>query len=83
MPFVATWMNLEIIKLSELNQIDKNKCHMMSLNMWTLKTDTNELSCKIELEPDVENKFMAIKGNNKREERQIKSLGLTFTHYLK
>ena len=56
---------------------------MMSLNMWTLKTDTNELSCKIELEPDVENKFMAIKGNNKREERQIRSLGLTFTHYLK
>ena len=56
---------------------------MMSLNMWTLKTDTNELSYKIELEPDIENKFMAIKGNNKREERQIRSLGLTFTHYLK
>ena len=31
MPFAATWMNLEIIILSEVSQIKKDKYHMMSL----------------------------------------------------
>ena len=31
MPFAATWMDIEIIKLSEVNQTEKNKYHMISL----------------------------------------------------
>ena len=31
MPFAATWMDLEIIKLSEVNQKEKNNYHMISL----------------------------------------------------
>ena len=31
MPFAATWMRLEIITLSEVNQKKKDKYHMMSL----------------------------------------------------
>ena len=31
MPFVATWMDLEIIILSEISQTEKYKYHMMSL----------------------------------------------------
>ena len=31
MPFVATWMDPEIIILSEVNQTEKNKYHMISL----------------------------------------------------
>ena len=30
MPFAATWMDLEIIILSEVNQTEKNKHHMVS-----------------------------------------------------
>ena len=31
MPFVATWMDLEIIRLSEVSQTQKDKYHMISL----------------------------------------------------
>ena len=31
MPFAATWMNLEMIMLSEVGQKEKDKYHMISL----------------------------------------------------
>ena len=31
MPFAATWMELEIITLSEVSQTEKDKYHMLSL----------------------------------------------------
>ena len=31
MPFAATWMDLEIITLSEVNQAEKDKYHMIPL----------------------------------------------------
>ena len=31
MPFAATWMQLEIIILSEISQTEKDKYHMISL----------------------------------------------------
>ena len=31
MPFVATWMELETLILSEISQKKKDKCHLISL----------------------------------------------------
>ena len=49
MPFAATWMDLEIILLSEVSHTEKDKYHMIS-PMWNLifKNDTNELIYKTE-----------------------------------
>ena len=40
MPFAATWMQLEIIILSEVKHKEKDKYHITY--MWYLKYDTNE-----------------------------------------
>ena len=41
MPFVATWVDLEIVILSEVSQVGTDKYRMISL-IWSLKYDTNE-----------------------------------------
>ena len=48
MPFAATWMDLEIIILSELSQTEKDKYHIISLICGIKKSDTNELIYKTE-----------------------------------
>ena len=45
MPFAATWMNLEIIVLSEERE---RQIPYDITYMWNLKYDTNELICKSE-----------------------------------
>ena len=49
-PFAATWMDLEIIILSEVRQ---RQNHMILLICGILKTDKNELIYKAELEPQI------------------------------
>ena len=46
MPFAATQTQLEIIKLSEVNQ----KKISIIYYMWSLKNDTNELTYKTEID---------------------------------
>ena len=46
MSFAATWMDLEIIILSEVNQTEKGKYYMIIIHMLNLKYDTNELIYK-------------------------------------
>ena len=53
MPFAATWMDVEIIILSEVSQTEKDK-YMISLLCGILKKkkkDTNELIYKTEIGP--------------------------------
>ena len=45
MPFAATWMDLEIIILSEVSQTERQISYTISY-MWNLKYDTNELIYK-------------------------------------
>ena len=42
MPFAATWMQTEIIILSEVSQKEKDKYHVISLIFWNLIYGTNE-----------------------------------------
>ena len=41
MPFAATWMDLETLKLSEISQKEKDKYHLIS-HIWNLICGTNE-----------------------------------------
>ena len=49
MPFAATWMDLEIVILSEVSQTEKDK-YMILLICRILKKGTNELIYKTEVE---------------------------------
>ena len=46
MPFAATWMDLEIIILSEVSQKEKDKYHMISLICGIQNTTQMNLSTK-------------------------------------
>jgi len=59
MPFAATWMDLEMIILSEVRQ--RQIPYDISY-MWTLKYNTNEFSYKIVT--DIENKLTVTRGEN-------------------
>ena len=57
MPFAVTWMDLEIIILSKVNQ---RQIYDITY-MWNLKNDPNELNYKIETESEKTN-FQLPKG---------------------
>ena len=46
MPFEATWMDLEIVILSEVSQTQKDKYHVILLTCGIYKKGTNELIYK-------------------------------------
>ena len=59
MPFAETWMNLEIIILSD-SQDRKDKYHMILFIWGILKKDTNELIWRTETDSQTLAKMMAI-----------------------
>ena len=75
-PFEATWMDPEIIILSQ-----KDKYHTISLNTWNLKYDTNEPIYKTKTDSDVENRLVVAKGGDGVGEKKVGSLGLAGANY--
>ena len=53
-PFAATWMDSQIIILSEVNQKDKDRYLMISLIYGIKKYDTNELIDKTETDSQIQ-----------------------------
>ena len=62
MPFAATWIDLEIIILSEASQLEKDNYHLISFYKWSLKY-TNELIYKIEKNSQTLKQTIGIKGD--------------------
>ena len=54
MPFAATWMDPEFIKLSEVSQKEKDRYHVIPLCTWNLKYDTNEPVYKTQTDSQIQ-----------------------------
>ena len=78
MPFAATWMDLKIIILSEVSQT-KTNIIWYYLYVESKKNYRNELIYKTEIDSDLENKLMVIKGESSGGINW--EFGLTDTHY--
>ena len=63
--FAASWMDLEIIIVNEVNQAENDKYNVTY--MWNLKNDTNELISKTERNPQTLKKLMVNKGERGRD----------------
>ena len=79
MSYIATWMDTEIVILSEISQTEKDKYRMICLYAQSIENNPKELIYKDETDSDLENEFMitSIEGYG---EVQLGSLGLTCTH---
>ena len=64
MPFAVTWMNLEIIILSEVSQTEERQICGVTYMCHLKKNDTNELIHKSRL-TDLENKLMVTRGRDR------------------
>ena len=80
MPFAVTWMDLEIIILSEVSLTEKDKYHDIAY-MSKKKKDTNELIYKTEADSQLQRTNLWLPVGKGCGEGQIGSLGLTCTYW--
>ena len=71
MPFAATWMDLEIVTLSEVSQTQKDKYHLILLICGILKKKggTNELIYKTEVESRTQKTNLWLPGGKGRRDK--------------
>ena len=83
MPFAATWMDLEIIILTEINQ--KEKVPYDITYMWNLKYDTNEPITETKTDSQIKRTDLQLplqlQGGGGVWERRNGSLGLAEANY--
>ena len=80
--FRATWMDLDIIMLSEVSQTEKDKCHMISFICGIQKkSDTNKLIYRTEIDSQTQKTNCGYQRRKAGWGGYIKSLGLTDTQY--
>ena len=73
MPFAATWMDLEIIILSEVSQAEKDKYRITITYMWNLKKSYKSTYLQNRNRPiDKENKLMITNGEKVRGRDKLK-----------
>ena len=65
MPFVVTWMQLEILILSEVKSDRERQIPCNITYIWNPKYSTNKLICKTETDSDIENRLVVAKGEEK------------------
>ena len=81
MPFAATWMDLEIIILSEVSQKEKDKYHMISLICGIQNTTQMNLSTKQKQTRRHRQQTCGCQGGRAIGERNIRSLELVDANY--
>ena len=54
MPSAATWLDLDIVRLSEVSQTEKDKYHIISLICGIYKKGTSELLYETEIESQMQ-----------------------------
>ena len=62
MPFAATWMDLEITRLSKVNQKEKERESYGITYMRNLKRDANEFIYETETDSQTENRPVVAEG---------------------
>ena len=62
MLFATTWMQLDIIILSEVKSERDGRIPYDITYMWNIKYDTNEPIYETETESQIENRFVLVKG---------------------
>ena len=84
MAFIVTWMDLEIIALSEVSQKERQISQICDIPyMWNIKYDTKELICetfRIRL-TNIENRSVVAKGEAGIEEGRTRGLELADLNY--
>ena len=82
MPCAATWMQLEILILSEISQKEKDKYHMIS-HLWNLKYDTNVHIYKTEIDSQIQRAHLWLPRDGEEGEGWTESLRLVdANHYI-
>ena len=78
--FAATWMDLEIVVVSEASQTGRQSLHDAAY-MWNLKCDTKEAIFEIETESWTQRRDGWLPSRREVAEGRTGSLGLARAHY--